>query len=172
MAILGESFKQYVRDQINIRQDKLSLQNKDDNILKYITSKTSFLRLSSGVDIDAEVAKNLGFSPYANYSSNRLAQEYVLFSSQFNNNFTSNIGYNSLYPNASYGFTSDSNYGFTPPPGLLSATVNTLNRGTIREATINLVCHNLYQFKIINALFLSRQIYNKIGYGNIKLLTN
>ena len=145
MAILGESFKPYVRKQINVRQDKLSLQDRDNDILKYITSKTSFLRLTSGVDISEKVAQNLGVVGLEN---SELAKKYVLFSSRFDNEFTSNVGYSLGSFNASYGFNSDPNYGLVPPPGLIMANINTLNRGTIREATINLVCHNLYQFKI------------------------
>ena len=167
MAILGESFKDYVRNQINVRQDKLSLRDRDNDILKYITSKTSFLRLTSGINISSGVAQNLGV---IGLEGSLLAKQYVLFSSKFNNNFTSNIGYspegfNNNF-NVSYGFNSDPNYGLVPPPGLTMATINTLNRGTIREATINLVCHNLYQFKIINALFLKLKYSLLLEWGH------
>ena len=157
MAILGESFKDYVTKQINVRQDRLSLQNKDDDTLKYITSKTSFLRLTSGIDISEDKAQSLGVT---GLNGPLLAQQYVLEAAKFkptsnsSPSFTSNIGYSLGSFSPSYGFNSDPNYGLVPPPGLISAEIKTLNRGTIREATINLVCHNLYQFKIINALFL------------------
>lgn len=179
MAILGESFKPYVRNQINVRQDKLSLdQNRDDNTLKYITSKTSFLRLTSGVDISGEVAQNLGVP---NYNGSGLASQYVLFSSRFNKppfnkspldgDFTSGVGYSSGF-NTSYGFNSDINFGLVPPPGLTTAEVKTLNRGTIREATINLICHNLYQFKIINALFLKLKYSLLLEWGHTLYFNN
>lgn len=173
MAILGESFKPYVRDQINVRQDKLSLRDRDNDVLKYITSKTSFLRLTSGVDIDEEVAQNLGV---INLNGSELAKKYVLFSSKFNNNLTSNLGYSpdgfGSNFDVSYGFNSDPNYGLVPPPGLTSATINTLNRGTIREATINLVCHNLYQFKIINTLFLKLKYSLLLEWGHTLYFNN
>lgn len=173
MAILGESFKDYVRKQINVRQDKLSLQDRDNDVLKYITSKTSFLRLTSGVNIDADVAQTLGV---IGLEDERLARKYVLFSSQFDNNLTSNLGYSPEGFNnnfdISYGFNSDPNYGLVPPPGLISATVNTLNRGTIREATINIVCHNLYQFKIINILFLKLKYSLLLEWGHTLYFNN
>jgi len=173
MAILGESFKPYVKNQINIRQDKLSLRDRDDEILKYITSKTSFLRLTSGVNIDKEVAQNLGV---INLEGSELAKKYILFSSKFNDKFTSNLGYSQEgFGNnfdVSYGFNSDPNYGLVPPPGLLSATINTLNRGTIREATINLICHNLYQFKIINTLFLKLKYSLLLEWGHTLYFNN
>lgn len=181
MAILGESFKPYVKNQIDVRQDKLSLnQNRNDDILKYITSKTSFLRLTSGVDISEKVAQSLGVT---GLSGNLLAKQYVLFSSRFNNNtlvskdpdiwggdLTSDIGYKGY--STSYGFASDPNYGLVPPPGLTMATINTLNRGTIREATINLVCHNLYQFKAINALFLKLKYSLLLEWGHTLYFNN
>jgi hypothetical protein len=173
MAILGESFKPYVKNQIDVRQEKLALGNRDDDTLKYITSKTSFLRLSSGVDISPAVAQNLGVT---NLNGSLLAKKYVLFSSNFDNQFTSNIGYsdNGFGSNfdASYGFNSDPNFGLVPPPGLTMATINTLNRGTIREATINLVCHNLYQFKIINALFLKLKYSLLLEWGHTLYFNN
>jgi hypothetical protein len=173
MALLGESFKPYVRKQINVRQDKLSLdQTRDNDILRYITSKTSFLRLTSGIDISSTVAKNLGFSLFSGYEGHLLAKDYVLFSTQFNSNPTAGIGYKIGDTPSSYGFTSDNNYGLVPPPGLLSAEVKTLNRGTIREATINLVCHNVYQFKIINALFLKLKYSLLLEWGHTLYFDN
>jgi len=173
MAILGESFKDYVRKQINVRQDKLSLRDRDNDILKYITSKTSFLRLTSGVDVSSKVAQNLGV---IGLEGNLLAKQYVLESAFFRPtsetrpDFTSGIGYQGY--TTSYGFNSDPNYGLVPPPGLTIATINTLNRGTIREATINLVCHNLYQFKIINALFLKLKYSLLLEWGHTLYFNN
>jgi hypothetical protein len=181
MAILGESFKDYVRNQINVRQDKLSLnQNRDNDFLTYVTSKTSFLRLTSGVNISEKVAQSLGAT---GLSGNLLAKQYVLFSSRFSNNtlvskdpdiwggdLTSDIGYKGY--STSYGFASDPNYGLVPPPGLTMATINTLNRGTIREATINLICHNLYQFKAINALFLKLKYSLLLEWGHTLYFDN
>lgn len=173
MAILGESFKDYVRKQINVRQDKLSLKDKDDDTLKYITSKTSFLRLTSGVNISSSIAQNLGVT---GLEGNLLAKQYVLESARFrptsenNPDFTSGVGYKGY--TTSYGFASDIDYGLVPPPGLLSATINTLNRGTIREATINLVCHNLYQFKAISTLFLKLKYSLLLEWGHTLYFNN
>ena len=121
MAILGESFKDYVKKQIDVRQDKLSLRDRDDDILKYITSKTSFLRLTSGINISPEVAQNLGVT---GLDGHLLAEKYILFSSRFDNKFTSDIGYSLGAFNASYGFNSDPNYGLTPSS--FSAPIPTL----------------------------------------------
>lgn len=180
MAIIGESFEPFVKDQINIRQNKLSLRDKDDNIIKYITNKTSFLRLTSGVDI---VNDNAGLNklramglgdlqnePITNFIGEKLAKDYVLFSAYFNNNFTAGVGYDRL--GTSYGFTTDTSYGLTPPPGIISANIKSLNRGSLREATINVVCHNLLQFKIISALFLKLRYSLLLEWGHTMYFDN
>jgi hypothetical protein len=169
MAIIGESFEPWVRDQVNIRQEKLSLRDRDNDTLKYITSKTSFLRLTSGVDIVNDNAgldklKAMGLDVPSNFIGPSLAKDYVLFSANFNEEFTSNVGYNRLL--SSYGFTSNVDYGLTPPPGIISANIKSLNRGSLREATINIVCHNLLQFKIISALFLKLRYSLLLEWGH------
>lgn len=178
MAILGESFKPWVIKQIETRQDKLSARNKDIDLLKYLTSRTAFLRLTSGVD----VAENLldyykqylpeGF--ITNVKGNELARQYVLEAARFRPpgntiddplQFTSGVGYNNTNK-SSYGFLSDSNYGLVPPPGITMANVKSLNRGTIREASIQIVCHNLYQLIVINILFLKLKYSLLLEWGH------
>jgi hypothetical protein len=169
MAIIGESFEPWVKDQVNIRQEKLALRDKDNNIIKYITNKTSFLRLTSGVDIVNDNAglnklKAMGLNIPNDFIGPSLAKDYVLFSANFGGEFTANIGYDRL--GSSHGFTSNPDYGLTPPPGIISANIKSLNRGSLREATINVVCHNLLQFKIISALFLKLRYSLLLEWGH------
>ena len=149
MAILGETFKSYVKDQISTRQNKLSSFNKDNDLLLYLTSNATFVRLTSGVDVGSDVLNEYGLPP--NLAGSLLAQQYILEAARFNGNFTSDVGYDLL--NSSYGFASNPDYGFVPPPGITQMDVKTLNRGTIREANIQLICHNVTQLHIINILF-------------------
>jgi hypothetical protein len=178
MAILGESFKPWVIKQINVRQDKLSARNKDTDLLKYLTSRTSFLRLTSGVDVSEDLLTYYkdylpeGF--VTNVKGNELARQYVLEAARFRPpgntindplQFTSGVGYNNTN-RSSYGFLSDPNYGLVPPPGITTANIKSLNRGTIREATIQIVCHNLYQLIIINILFLKLKYSLLLEWGH------
>jgi len=56
---------------------------------------------------------------------------------------------NTIYPS---DFTS---YGRSPVPGITSVDIKPIGQqGTVREATIQIICHNLAQFKIIDALYL------------------
>jgi predicted chitinase len=160
MAIIGESFEPWVKDQVNIRQEKLSLGDRNDDTLIYINNKTSFLRLTSGINVSREKCTELGFG---NFDGNELAKFFTLFSSTFDNIQTSGIGYNLR---SSYGFTSDPDYGLVPPPGLISANIKSLNRGSLREANINIVCHNLSQFKVLSTLFLKLRYSLLLEWGH------
>jgi hypothetical protein len=160
--IIGESFKPYVKTQIETRQKKLSLvSNRDPDLLKYINNKTSWIRLSSGVDVAADKATELGMS---SLSGNELAKQSVLFSARKSGEFTYGVGYN--LDNPSYGYAPgighgnmNSDYGLVPPAGITSANIRPLSQGSLREATVQITCHNLPQFKTIEALYL------RLGYS-------
>jgi hypothetical protein len=175
MAILGEGFKEYVREQINIRQQKLSAFQKDNSLLKYLTSNTPFIRLTSGVNVSDKILEEYGLP--LNLAEERLARQYILEAARFKPGsstsqdeigaLTSGVGFSYLLnQNASYGFLSDSNYGYVPPPGITQISAKTLNRGTIREATIQIFCHNIQQFYIINLLFLKLKYSLLLEWGH------
>ena len=50
--LLGKSHKQYVQDQIKVRQEKLGKTTKDNNDISWMNSKTSWVRLASSVNIE------------------------------------------------------------------------------------------------------------------------
>ena len=159
--IIGESFDDYVKNQVDIRQKKLGSFQQDNDILTYITGKTSWIRLTSGVDISEDKCKELGIS--TNFQGNELAKKYILFNgvASYNNNGTTTLkeglpegGYPGLGSSAAYGFNSAANFGLVPPPGIESIEVIPKNRGSLRTATINIKCFNREQFTIIETLFL------------------
>jgi hypothetical protein len=93
-----------------------------------------------------------------NLKGNGLAKTYQLFSTRFlttedpnNPQFASGV---KLGANSAYGWKSTSGYGFVPPPGLVSADIKSLNQGSLREATISILCHSMEQFEIIEKLYL------------------
>lgn len=183
-SIIGESFKPYVANQIKVRQGQLgSILRRDPDLLKYISNKTSWVRLSSGVNVSPEKAQQLGVGAW---NGNLLAKKSVLFSARkyenyslsqgdtanskndWTGSFTQGLWYNNGNP--SYGYTPAISiggqdlannipydlydYGLTPPPGIKSVDIKALNRGSLREATIEIECHSLAQFRIIEALYL------------------
>lgn len=165
-VIIGKGFRDYVTKQINTRQEKLGLNDRDDNLLKYINTKTSWLRLTSGVDVDSSKTLELGvrgqegnklainnvLSSAIKYDSSTLSKPFT----EWKPILTSGVAYSD---NSSYGYNSDFNYGLVPPPGIISADVKSLNRGSLKEVNIQITCHNLQQFKIIETLYL------RLGYS-------
>ncbi len=179
--ILGESFLPWVDKQINVRQEKLSpnFDKYDRDTQIYITNKTPWIRLASGVNINSSKAQELGVQEL---NGDLLAQTSVLqgaFKLDFSTGDIANLGVttggvrNLTTPRAvAYGYTPaiglptlNANYttfpldytayGYTPAPGILSADIKPIGQqGSVREATVQLVCHNLAQFKIIDALYL------------------
>jgi len=173
-AIIGETFNSFVKKQIEIRQNKLALDASHDNdFLKYTHSRTSFLRLTSGVNVSNKILNELGLSGVR--SKEGLAQAYVISNAQGYDTatdqyvFSQGIGYDVI---SSYGYTSTPEYGFVPPPGIISAAVKSLNRGSLREATINLVCHNVRQLQIIDTLFLKLRYSFLLEWGHTTYFDN
>jgi murein DD-endopeptidase MepM/ murein hydrolase activator NlpD len=189
--IIGESFKKYVRDQVKTRQEKLGRQDRDTDLLKYISNKTSWIRLSSGVDIDYNKATEYTALGAQYFHGNLLAKKSVLFStrkyqsypidleskSPWIGEFTQGVGYD--LPNPSYGYTpgigmagkdinSDDkyDYGMVPPAGITSIEIKSRNRGSLRDAVVQISCHSLAQFRIIEALYLKLKYSMLLEWGH------
>ena len=60
--------------------------------------------------------------------------------------------------NKSYGGMGGSSRGLQPSPGIIGIDVESINRGSIRKATVTLKAYNKFQFGIIEILYL------KLGY--------
>ena len=55
--------------------------------------------------------------------------------------------------NSAYGLGGNTQ-GLVPPPGLIDAKIDALNRGSIRKATVNIKAHNKFQFELIELLYI------------------
>jgi hypothetical protein len=141
-SIIGAGFSDFVQKQIELRQNKNKIANKDPNTIFYQNANTTFLRLSSGVDVGENDPSR--------------AKKYQLYNLRFDGQPATGVG---LGGNTAYGWESNSGYGFVPPPGLISADIKAMNRGSLREANINLLCHSMDQFEIID------QLYLRLGYS-------
>ena len=138
-SIIGPGFDGWVQTQIGIRQGKNKISSsRDDETLMYQNANTAFLRLTSGVDINLKTDD---------------AKNYQLFSTRFagqgsKGQFASGISIGENQ-NSAYGAFSTNDYGYVPPPGLISADIKSLNRGSLREATVKILAHSSTQFEII-----------------------
>ena len=157
--IIGESFDPYVDEQVKIRQQKLGQTNRDNDLLTYITSKTSWIRLASSVDINQEKANELG----TNQNGSLLAKNNVLQggNSRSTGNKLPRAGIIDAYgedPTQAYGFNSTAEFGLIPPPSVESFEITPKNNGSLSVAEVKLKCFSKQQFKIIETLYL------RIGY--------
>jgi hypothetical protein len=150
-STIGKGFESYVQNQITTRQQIAGsgvTSEYPDSVIKYNNSKTSWLRLTSGVNVG---------------SSEALATQYVLGGGTNFADTYAGVGYNST---SAYGFRSNKDYGYVPIPGITSAQVKSLNRGSLREAKIEIKCHNLEQFKDIEKVFLKLQYSMLLEWGH------
>jgi hypothetical protein len=168
--IFGDVFDDYVDKQIKVRQEKLGSTTYDNELISYTTSKDSWLRLTSGVNVTQSRLDTLPGSQSIPEGSG-LAKRYVLFGGANNVSNSSKpkggiIGItesggnkttynNSLLENVSYGFDSTAEYGLTPLPGITSFNVKPITgEGSVLEGEIQIKCYNVQQFNHIEALYL------------------
>lgn len=171
-SIIGDSFDEYVKEQILVRQSVLGLGLNNQDVVNYKHNNSAFVRLTSGVNVDSSIVTSLGLSE-AGYKGSGLAKQFKLFSARTQANsqetFTKGIGYNDF---SSYGFMSGPEYGYVPPPGITSVEVKALNRGSLREANIEIQCHNLQQFQIIEVLYMRLKYSILLEWGHNMYYTN
>ena len=73
--------------------------------------------------------------------------------------------------NKMYGGMGSNERGLQPTPGIVSIDVDTINRGSIRKATVQLKAYNKFQFGIIEILYLKLGFILMLEYGWDKYIT-
>ena len=156
--LTGANIRDWVQNQIQTRQTKLALENRDNDTIVWSNAKTSWLRMISSVNVSPEKSKEL--TGDENYSGRRLAQNYVLFGGVVNNENASpelkqGVA-NAISPdsnpltNSVYGF--NETRGLSPMPGLSSASIKAMNRGALKKAEIKYTAKNKEQIKNIDTI--------------------
>ena len=131
------------------------------HFLAYTTEKQCTIRMASGVDVRKT---NTLLNEYEGHLTGpELARNWVLeggvkgFNSQ-RSGF--NTGQYSTMEGEAYGdisIRSDAadSFGIVPMPGIVDATIDTKSdNGSLREATVNFVCHNRRQLEILETLYM------------------
>jgi hypothetical protein len=168
--LIGEEFEEYVRKQINVRQ-KIHGSGTSNNprpieYLNYLNSKTTWVKLASGVNISEERLQREGMD--TSFYGMELAKERVLFggvASLEGNKLTqrgtnSNRNLNITDPNSgTYNVNQknkidDLEFGLVPMPGITSVDIKNKNRGSIKEATIKITAYTREQFDFIDLLYM------------------
>jgi hypothetical protein len=181
MALVGEQIPDYVQKQIEVRQkahgsgasfDSL----RTDETLIYTNSRNSFIKMASGVSVSENKLKEIGFSgvDVDNLKGMGLAKEYVLFGgvsrmTQIENasggsdgilsQRTDFIGINGAY-------TADPDFGIIPMPGIESLEIKSLNRGSLKKATVKLTAQTRSQLAVLDVLYMRLGYTVLIEWGN------
>ena len=112
--------------------------------------------------------KDIGITETSNFMGKDLAMKSVLFNSlseltpstptsNSSYNFRSGVNtqQNQIWnSNSAYGLGGNLQ-GIVPPPGLIDASIESLNRGSIRKAVVNIKAYNLFQFELIELLYMN-----------------
>jgi len=179
MAIIGEELELYVQDQIKARQ---TLHGsgvghtgtlRTDKQINLLNSNTSWIKLASGVSIsESNRLTELNIDP--KFIGMGLAKNNILFSgiSKISSQTVNGNSYTQLEQregflprddNSSYTYGS---FGFSPMPGIISADIKTLTRGSLKRATVKLTANNKQQFDIIDLLYMRLGYTVLLEWGN------
>ena len=125
--------------------------------------------------------RDIGIEDPQNYPGSKLAESAILFNTLSSFNPTSNsysspradISNNTNLWNSNFAYgLGGTNYGIQPPPGITGATIDSLNRGSIRKATVTLKAHNKFQFDVIELLYLRLGFTMMLEWGWDRYLDN
>ena len=171
MAIVGEELEDFVIDQINARQRLHGsgagndiVNTRTDQQINLLISNTSWVKLASGVSVTG--AKLTKINVPSSYEGMGLAKQYVLnagFSKLEDGRLQQREGFLPQQSNSSYTYGT---YGYSPMPGIISADVKTLNRGSLKKATVRIKINNKEQFDIIDVLYLRLGFTVLLEWGN------
>ena len=117
-----------------------------------------------GLDINEMAGLNLAkktvlFNTLSEWDSDK--QEYIFRKGVLDKKLNKDSVWNSEF---AYGLGSPSK-GLVPPPGLLSLDIENLNRGSLKEANIEIKCFNQIQFQIIELVYLRLGYHMIIEWG-------
>jgi hypothetical protein len=185
MAIIGEELEGYVAKQINRRQSLhgsgVNTTLRNDNQLDVLNATTSWIKLASGISItDSTRLREIGFSQ-TQVENNRglnLAKNNILFGgtaalaevrSRNFDKLQQRSGFSPRDDKSSYTYGS---YGFSPMPGIESIDVKTLNRGSIKKATVKLKANDREQFEILDLLYMRLGYTVLLEWGNSLFIDN
>jgi hypothetical protein len=151
--LVGEVFDPFVTEQINTRQRIYGSSDRSIQDQQFLNNNGAFVRLVSSVNLDG--ADTSGFGEFSGKSGDALARAFILQGGAVTNGSLP-YGITGDSGNPAYGLgTSGGNpYGYSPLPHLTDVDVKSLNRGSLREANLNIVAYNPIQLNIIDALYL------------------
>ena len=173
--IVGESFKDYVANQINLRQKVHGKQNRSLKEISYLNSRTSWVKLASGVFVEQDRLNLIPeISGESKYLGQNLAKSFVLFNGVQNSPTSPKSGISGNSSNPAYGMLGGTTrkFGILPMPGIENVSIKTLEKGSIKRATIKIKAYNKTQFDIIDVLYLRLGYTLLLEWGDSHYLDN
>ena len=185
--IVGTGLLDYVQTQISKREEIVNKQNRTPSDLQWLSNRTGWFRLSSGVDFNPSpkppvttlVGPGEGKQGPANLVevfnpegySDSLAKQYVLQGGTVTSNnpdVTQKQGFNQTYTQG----TNDQ-LGYKPMPGIIGVKVGTGGRWqTLMQADIDFVCYDLDQLDIMTKLYMSLGTSLFLEWGHTPYIDN
>jgi hypothetical protein len=140
MSIFTETFPTFVSASLADRQDRLVNPNKRVDLVKYQSSRNSFIRMTSGVEVIGRPD---------------LAKKYVLQGGTLNDNKPRvGVGDNGAYSSKTPGGV-DNLRGIRPMPGITNMTAECKTAyGSLFEATVHFTCWDVKQLEELELLFM------------------
>tara|TARA_R110002012_G_scaffold287256_1_gene479534 strand:+ start:135 stop:3437 length:3303 start_codon:yes stop_codon:yes gene_type:complete len=177
--IVGQPLEPYVGEQIKKRQEIYGSgtpgNSRSIEEISYLNSRTAWVKLASGTSMNKkrlDLLKKNGNELVGSEEGLALAKNNVLFgglSRQQGNKLVERSGITGA--DKAYG-VGGTDFGFSPMPGIVDASINCLNNGSLKKATINIKAHNKNQFDIIDALYMRLGYTVLLEWGNDKYFTN
>ena len=177
MGIFKESLDSYIRKQFEARQEVLAIPENRSGVMggafhKFTTNKYCNFRMASCVDITGDELLDLDLKVgnvqlEAEYRGPGLARSYILQGGQLlNPKGARTPAMRRGFPGGgrplggAYGdplarANAKDGYGLVPMPGITKFNVRTKSAyGSLREAKVDFVCHNLRQLAVLELLYM------------------
>ena len=177
MGIFKESLDSYIRKQFEARQEVLAIPENRSGVMggafhKFTTNKYCNIRMASAVDITGDELLDLSLKVgnvqlEKEYRGPGLARSYILQGGQLLNPKGART------PAARRGFpgggrplggvygdplaraNAKDGYGLVPMPGITKFNIRTKSAyGSLREAKVEFICHNLRQLAVLELLYM------------------
>ena len=160
--IVGSGFPDYVKNQLQARQEIIKRSNRDSSTLQYLTNRNSFIRLSSGVlTKDSE-----------GQFTNDLAKANILQGGTISINDINKVALKKGF-SETYTKGVNDNLGYKPMPGITSLNIGTQGKfQTMLEANIEFLCYDLDQLDTISKLYMSLGCTVFLEWGHIPYFDN
>jgi len=174
MSIIGQEIESYTISQINARQ-KLhgsgTSTSRTPQQISVLNSNSSWVKLASGISVNASRLRDIQVS--TSYSGMELAKNNVLFGGTSKlvggQRLQQKEGFLPYQSNSSY---LHGDFGYSPMPGIISADIKALNRGSLKKATVKLTANNKQQFDVIDLLYLRLGYTVLLEWGNSMYTSN